>query len=62
MGSECLMRADFQTGAIKIRIDFQVQFSSFAQSCPTLCDLINCSTPRHPVHHQLLELAQTHVH
>ena len=30
-----------------------VQFSSVAQSCPTLCDTINCSTPGLPVHHQL---------
>ena len=39
-----------------------VQFSSFAQSCPTLCDPVACSTPGFPVHHQILELAQTHVH
>ena len=38
------------------------QFSSGAQSCLTLCDPMNCSTPGFPVHHQLLELAQTHVH
>ena len=36
-------------------------FSSVAQSCPTLCDRLDCSTPGFPVHHQLLELAQTHV-
>ena len=39
-----------------------VQFSSVAQSCPTLCDSMDCSMPGFPVHHQLLELAQTHVH
>ena len=39
-----------------------VQFSSVAQSCPTLCDPMNCSTPGLPVHHQLPEFAQTHVH
>ena len=38
-----------------------VQFSSVAQSCPTLCDPMNCSTPGLPVHHQLLEFTQTHV-
>ena len=38
------------------------QFSSVAQSCPTLCDPMDCSTPGFPVHHQLLELTQTHVH
>ena len=39
-----------------------VQFSSATQSCPTLCDPMNCSTPGLPVHHQLLEFTQTHVH
>ena len=38
------------------------QFSSVAQSCPTLCDPMSCSTPGFPVNHQLLELTQTHVH
>ena len=36
--------------------------SPVTQLCPTLCDPINCSTPSFPVHHQLLELIQTHVH
>ena len=39
-----------------------VQFSSVAQSCPTLCDPMNRSTPGLPVHHQLPEFTQTHVH
>ena len=39
-----------------------VQFSSVAQSYPTLCDPMNRSTPGLPVHHQLLEFTQTHVH
>ena len=38
------------------------QFSSIAQSCPTFCNPVDCATPSFPVHHQLLELAQTHVH
>ena len=38
------------------------QFSSVSQSCPTLCDPMNCSTPGLPVHHQLQEFTQTHVH
>ena len=38
------------------------QFSSVAQSCPTFCDTMDCSTPGLPVHHQLLEFTQTHVH
>ena len=39
-----------------------VQLSSVAQSCPTLCDPMNHSTPGIPVHHQLPEFTQTHVH
>ena len=39
-----------------------VQFSSVAQSCLTLCDPMNCSTPGLAVHHQLPEFTQTHVH
>ena len=39
-----------------------VQFSSVAQSCPTLCNPMNCSTPGISVHHQLPEFTQTHVH
>ena len=39
-----------------------VQFSSVDQSCLTLCDPMNCSTPGLPVHHQLPEFTQTHVH
>ena len=40
----------------------QVQFSSVAQLCPTLCDPMNRSTPGLSVHHQLPEFTQTHVH
>ena len=40
----------------------RVQFSSVAQSCLTLCDPMNCSTPGLPVHHQLPQSTQTHVH
>ena len=40
----------------------RVQFSSVAQSYLTLCDPMDCSTPGSPARHQLLELAQTHVH
>ena len=38
------------------------QLSSVAQSCPTLCDPMNCSMPGLPVHHQLPEFTKTHVH
>ena len=41
---------------------FKIQFSSVAQLCPTLCDPMDCSTPGLPVHHQLPEFIQTHVH
>ena len=40
----------------------EVQFSSVAQLCPTLCDPMNHSMPGLPVHHQLSEFTQTHVH
>ena len=39
-----------------------IQFSSVSQSCLTLCDPVDCSTAGLPVHHQLPEFAQTHVH
>ena len=39
-----------------------MQFRSVAQLCPTLCDPMDCSTSGFPVHHQIPELAQTHVH
>ena len=40
----------------------EIQFTSVAQSCLTFCDPMNRSTPGLPVHHQLLEFTQTHVH
>ena len=43
-------------------IQWDIQFSSVAQSCLTLCDPMNWSTPGLPVHHQLLKFIQTHVH
>ena len=46
----------------EMRREPTVQFSSVAQSCPTLCDPMNCSTPGLPAHQQLLEFTQTHVH
>ena len=53
-----------------VRIDFvilktclnSIQFSSVTQLCPTLFDPMDCSTPGYPVHHQLPDLAQIHVH
>ena len=63
-----------KVGFLKINISFQIfldysnliqlsdQIRSVAQSCPTLCDPMNPSTPGLPVHHQLPEFTQTHVH
>ena len=53
----------FQKFKMKCFFSFlDIQFSSVAQSCPTLCDPMNRSTPGLPVHHQLPESTQTHVH
>ena len=46
----------------KPRFPSYVQFSSVAQSCPTLCNPMNCTMPGLPVHHQLPEFTQPHVH
>ena len=43
-------------------VEYLVQFSSVTQSCPTLCHPIKRSTPSLPVHHQLPDFTQTHVH
>ena len=47
---------------VSIFIKGSVQFSSVTHSCPTLCNPMNHSTPGLPVHHQLPESTQTHVH
>ena len=47
---------------VNLLFKVSVQFSSVAQLCPTLCDPMNYSTPGLPVHHQLPESTQTHVH
>ena len=46
----------------EVELHSSVQFSSVAQSCPNLCDPMNRSTPGLPVHHELPEFTQTHVH
>ena len=46
----------------RIKKCIEIQFSSVAQSCLTLCNPVNRSTPGLPVHHQLPEFTQTHVH
>ena len=55
LGTSSLMLISFQYLHL-------VQFSSVAQSCPTLCDPMNRSTPGLPVHHRLPEFTKTHVH
>ena len=45
-----------------VRVREEVQLSSVVQLCPTLCNSMDCSMSGFPVHHQLPELAQTHVH
>ena len=47
--------------SVHLRIVY-LQFSSVSQSCPTLCDPMNCSMPGLPVHHQFPEFTQTHFH
>ena len=54
----CLSYARHSASSLYISINI----SSVAQSCPTLCDPMNRSTPGLPVHHQLPESTQTHVH
>ena len=56
----CIRKADFKSKAYKKR-QF-LQFSSVSQSCPTLCDHMDYSTPGLPVYYQLPESTQTHVH
>ena len=54
---------DIDNGIAQVEVNgtpYKVELEK--QSCPTLCDPMNCSTPGFPVHHQILELVQTHVH
>ena len=57
-----LLSARGSSVAILQQPPHSVQFNSVPQSCLTLCYPMDCSTPGFPVHHQLPELAQTHVH
>ena len=50
------------SGALSFTVINLGLVSSVVQSCPTLCDPMNCITPGLPVHHQLPEFTQTHVH
>ena len=56
------LKLNIQKTKIMASSPHSVSFSSVAQSYPTLCDHMNRSTPGLPVHHQLLEFTQTHVH
>ena len=64
-GCECAAKVKNQWGkpwsSFQLNVAQNIQFSSVTQSCMTLCDPMNCSTPGFPVH-QLPELAQAHVH
>ena len=57
-----LYRTSYYQACRKIETHETLQFSSVAQSCLTLCNPMDCSTPVLSVHHQLLEFIQTHVH
>ena len=62
-GSDTLENSLTVPQRVKHKVTFSsVQFSSVTQLCPTLCDPMNSSMPGLPVHHQLPEFTQTHVH
>ena len=56
------VEASFSTLVLPMNIQGWLPFSTVTQSCLTLCNPMDCSTPGFPVHHQLPELAQTDVH
>ena len=60
--TQCIISLKTLYSAFTNKMFSSVQFSSVSQSCPTLCDPINRSTPGLPVHQQLPEFTQTHVH
>ena len=61
-GSSAISKTSLNIWKFTVHVLLKPDFSSVAQSCPTLCDLMNHSTPGLPVHHQLPEFTQTHVH
>ena len=61
-GSSAFSNSTLNSWKFSVHILLMPQFSSVTQSCPTLCDPMNHSTPGLPVHHQLPEFTQTHVH
>ena len=60
-GSQSILKHDWETKTLNFHRS-SVHFSSVSHSCLTVYDPMDCSTPWFPVHHQLPELAQTHVH
>ena len=60
--AENVVGGHFQEGLLGSYSGYRIQFSSVTQLCPTLCDPMDCSTPGFPVHYQLPELTQSHVH
>ena len=56
------LKKDSKKGKLLLGWFGSLQFSSVAQSCPTVCNPMNCSTPGLSVHHQQPEFTQTHVH
>ena len=56
------LKLNIQKTKIMASVTSFIHFISVAQLCPTLCDPMNCSMPDLPVHHQLPESTQTHVH
>ena len=60
--NQCFLETSVQRFVVSFHGLKSIQFSSVTQLCPTFCDPMNRSTPGLPVHHQLLEFTQTHVH
>ena len=56
------LKREYSITRLSLSQECKLQFSSVAQSCLTLCDPMNHSTPVLPVHHQFLEFTQTHYH
>ena len=58
----CICTSNLHWGHLSTLRNFPLNQISSVQSCPTLCNPVDCSMPGLPVHYQLLEFAQTHVH
>ena len=60
--SNITRKEKYQDLVVKMKETSKTLISSVAQLCPTFCDPMDCSTPGVPVHHQLPEFTQTHIH